>query len=254
MADFVIGKEYTRAAIQALLGLDPKPGGNWATGYNQHGGEWFLFPNIGVPGRTGHDYDNRWVPEGLHWYGKTGSHMRQPAIKSMLQSDARVHLFTRTTDRSPFVYKGLANAVRAIDAVPVEIIWSVPRTFSRAMRPLPEEVAGTYTEGAVQTILVNAHERDPAARRACIAHWGVTCVVCGMNFGERYGPLAAGYIHVHHLDPLASAVAAREVDPIAQLRPVCPNCHGVIHLEDPPATIERVKAMLQVRLDGQSST
>lgn len=110
----------------------------------------------------------------------------------------------------------------------------------------PEEVpVGAYVEGTTRRILVNAVERDPRARRACIAHFGPACVVCGMNFAAHYGPRAAGLIHVHHLAPLASLATAREVDPIRDLRPVCPNCHAVIHRQDPPYTPEEVAHMLR---------
>jgi 5-methylcytosine-specific restriction protein A len=54
--------------------------------------------------------------------------------------------------------------------------------------------------------------------------------MCGLNFGAVYGSLAEGFIHVHHVKPLSEISAEYEVDPIADLRPVCPNCHAVIHL------------------------
>lgn len=136
MADFAVGDKYSRANIQTRLGLRAQTGGDWATGYHQHDGEWFLFPNIGVAGRTGHDYDNRWVPEGLHWYGKTGSHLGQPTIQSMLKASARVHLFTREADRDPFEYRGLVVPVRTIDATPVEIIWRPRDPASVSSHPL----------------------------------------------------------------------------------------------------------------------
>ena len=39
--------------------------------------------------------------------------------------------------------------------------------------PFPDEIAASehFWEGALQRITVNAYERDPAARRACIAHF-----------------------------------------------------------------------------------
>jgi hypothetical protein len=107
---------------------------------------------------------------------------------------------------------------------------------------LPEEVAepALYREGAVVQITVNAYERSWRARQACIAHWGCACVACGLDFGARYGEAAAGYIHVHHLRPLASIGAEYVLDPIADLVPVCPNCHAVMHLrrEDPYSVAE----------------
>lgn len=112
--------------------------------------------------------------------------------------------------------------------------------------PMPEEVGLVgYREGAIRAIMVNAYERSPAARRVCIAHWGLGCTACGLLMRDKYGPRAAELIHVHHLDPLGLANGERRVDPIRDLRPVCPNCHAVMHLENPPLTIEQVQAMLR---------
>jgi 5-methylcytosine-specific restriction protein A len=46
---------------------------------------------------------------------------------------------------------------------------------------LPEEISETdgLLEGAVRRISVNAYERDPAARQACLLHFGISCSVCG---------------------------------------------------------------------------
>ena len=52
-------------------------------------------------------------------------------------------------------------------------------------------------------------------------------MVCGFNFEDRYGTHGKGFIHVHHLDPLAQG--EREVVPERDLRPVCPNCHYMLH-------------------------
>jgi predicted HNH restriction endonuclease len=98
--------------------------------------------------------------------------------------------------------------------------------------------------------LVNAYERDPEARRRCIAAHGTNCCVCGFNFGAVYGPMAEGYIHVHHLHPLAAAGGAHAVDPVADLRPVCPNCHAVLHRREPVFHIEELQELL--RTNGQA--
>jgi predicted HNH restriction endonuclease len=113
--------------------------------------------------------------------------------------------------------------------------------------PLPEEVqdiAG-LVEGAVRTIIVNAYERDPEARRRCIAAHGASCSVCGMSFGAVYGLVAVGYIHVHHLRPLSEAGGVHAVDPVVDLRPVCPNCHAVLHRRAPIFSIEELRELLR---------
>lgn len=107
--------------------------------------------------------------------------------------------------------------------------------------PQPEQ----YAEGAVVQITINAYERNPKARAACIAHHGCACAACEMTFEERYGPAAAGYIHVHHLRPLAAVGAEYTLDPIGDLVPVCPNCHAVIHLRrEEPYSVKEVRGMI----------
>jgi len=112
---------------------------------------------------------------------------------------------------------------------------------------LPEEVtaADTLYEGAVRQVSVNAYERNREARHKCIAHYGVSCCVCGFNFETAYGKAGKGLVHVHHLRQLANVGKKYKVDPIRDLRPVCPNCHAMIHSHDPMYTIEQVKTLLR---------
>ncbi len=111
---------------------------------------------------------------------------------------------------------------------------------------LPDELDPTQprNEGARYQITVNAYERDPRARQLCIARHGTACVVCGFSFGATYGPVAEGFIHVHHLRPLSEIGGEYEVNPVEDLRPVCPNCHAVLHRSVPAFSIEDVWGFL----------
>lgn len=111
-------------------------------------------------------------------------------------------------------------------------------------------VGKPLVEGASFTVQVSAFERNPVARDKCIKHYGTSCAVCGFNFRAIYGSAADGYVHVHHLKPLASIGEEYIIDPIKDLRPVCPNCHAVIHLRQPPYSIDEVKTMLQGAIDA----
>lgn len=102
-----------------------------------------------------------------------------------------------------------------------------------------------YLEGAVHSITVNAYERNPESRGICISHYGAKCVVCGFAFGPAYGQVAEGFIHVHHIKPLSEIGTEYRVDPIADLRPVCPNCHAVIHLGGITRAIDEVRLLLK---------
>ncbi len=59
-----------------------------------------------------------------------------------------------------------------------------------------------------------------------------------------YGQIGEGFIHVHHLKPLSEIGQEYEVDPIEDLRPVCPNCHAMLHRKKPPYTIEQLKDLI----------
>ena len=85
------------------------------------------------------------------------------------------------------------------------------------------------TEGSRQSTCVNRCERSRIARERCIEHYGARCSVCDMSFGERYGKVLEGFIHVHHLKPMSEVGRQYRVNPVDDLRPVCMNCHAVIH-------------------------
>lgn len=96
-------------------------------------------------------------------------------------------------------------------------------------------------EGALRRVVSSEYERNPFARRACIEHHGASCSVCRFSFEAVFGELGRGFIHVHHLVPLASIGREYHIDPVADLRPVCPNCHAMLNRQDPPFTIEELQ-------------
>lgn len=111
----------------------------------------------------------------------------------------------------------------------------------------PEEISPstTHLEGNVRQVLVNSYERNTAARDKCLAHYGTACSVCSFDFGTTYGDIGAGFIHVHHLREISSIGKEYEVDPIKDLRPVCPNCHAMLHHRSLPSrTIEALRQLL----------
>ncbi len=99
------------------------------------------------------------------------------------------------------------------------------------------------TEGRAARRTVNAYERNAEARRRCIEAHGTSCCICGFNFAMEYGCEAEGYIHIHHLRPIAQGGGESVVDPVVDLRPVCPNCHAVIHLGGGCRSIEEVQQL-----------
>jgi 5-methylcytosine-specific restriction protein A len=115
-----------------------------------------------------------------------------------------------------------------------------------AAQILPEEVTtpSLFNEGALKQITINIYERNNKARTACINHYGTSCTVCGFSFEKHYGEIGIGYIHVHHILPLSEIKAEYKIDPINDLRPICPNCHCMIHSAQPSLSIDQLKLYL----------
>ena len=103
----------------------------------------------------------------------------------------------------------------------------------------------TYTEGAPTEVSLTRYERNPYARKRCIEHYGHSCCVCGFNFEQKYGEYGRGFIHVHHLEQLADIGKTYTIDPIADLRPVCANCHAIIHRKQKALTIDEAKNLVR---------
>lgn len=128
-----------------------------------------------------------------------------------------------------------------------EIVEMPTSSSSRSPVKLAEEVepGSVYSEGAVSRILVNRYERDKNARAACINYYGPRCDVCQLLLEDFYGNIARDFIHVHHLQPVSELGSNYQVDPIKDLRPVCPNCHAVLHRRDPPYSLEEMRQSIK---------
>ncbi|VXB41096.1 Restriction endonuclease [Arthrobacter sp. 9AX] len=123
------------------------------------------------------------------------------------------------------------------------------RTVWRDHGPVPADPtqfpAGSYPPDAVATIQVNRYERDADARRVCLAFHGTSCAACGFSFEVSYGDSGAGFIHVHHQVPPAMLGRGYQLDPIADLVPLCPNCHAMAHLGvTSPRTVSELRGMI----------
>jgi predicted HNH restriction endonuclease len=132
----------------------------------------------------------------------------------------------------------------------IDNCWAYKPSIPSSINVFPDEIdveeVQSLPEGAAFKRLVNAYERNPLARQQCIKKYGAECYVCGFSFGATYGAVMDGFIHVHHLRPLSEVGKEYKINPIADLRPVCPNCHAVIHHRvDQPYSIEDVRALLR---------
>lgn len=242
---FTLGEEYSRSDVFKMLDLNPEPkGGDWFTGYAEHEGNVYIFCNVGIPGRTGHDYENYFDGDRLVWSGKGPSKLQHASIQSLLKPQGRSYIFYRLSDRGPFTFAGIAKPYQVFDTSPVGVIWefydrhSLKSDIDSFLQPSSQ---GTVVEGGAKSVTIKIYERDRGARLRCIHHWGWKCFVCQFDFAKTYGELGEGFIHVHHLKPLAEIGDAYDLNPVTDLRPVCPNCHAMLHRKVPALAIEELK-------------
>lgn len=116
---------------------------------------------------------------------------------------------------------------------------------------IPDE----YTEGARKVITVNAFERNPEARLACINYHGAVCKGCGFDFEKNYGALGKGFIHVHHIRPLGTIWESYKIDPVRELVPLCPNCHAMVHRGNAarPLSVEELRLIIKAAREREYS-
>ena len=155
------------------------------------------------------------------------------ALEKLLNKPKKLEVFNQFESPS-----GVDNSLNSIDST------NSKETIQIA-EEIPYEEADKLYEGAKKQVTVNAYERNPRARKLCIQKYGFKCCICGFDFGEFYGEIGAGYIEVHHLKPLNEINEEYQVDPINDLRPLCPNCHSMVHKTN--LSIEQLREILKKR-------
>lgn len=135
-----------------------------------------------------------------------------------------------------------------------ELVAALEETGLTGSDRFPEEVlptdVGNLSEGALRRIQVNAYERNPIARRRCLEHWGYACSVCDLKMEKVYGDLGKDFIHVHHIIPISSKGESYTIDPVRDLRPVCPNCHAIIHKGPKVMSTDELRAIVSSKDQG----
>ena len=119
MIRFKVGKKYSREDVgYVCYPKEGRPkGGDWDTGYVRFNNNLIIFMNIGIPGRTGHDFPNDFNPETneITWFGKPNSHANQPTFKKLLSGELIPHFFARWKIGNKFTYLGKGKILQHED-------------------------------------------------------------------------------------------------------------------------------------------
>ena len=235
-----------------------KPRGNWSCGNTRkiQPGDRFFMIRLGLEpkGIVGSGmvvgnvyYDDHWDEERALAGDKT---LYAPIVfDNLLNPDKETILPVERLEKAFPIY--MWHPPRSGNSIPDDIAEGMERIWKEHLGKqslfIPEEVTGVggLYEGATEKIPVNSYERNAQARQICIKHYGTQCQVCETDLGEVYGEIGEGFIHVHHILPLSTIRQRYEVDPILHLRPVCPNCHAMLHRKEPPYTIEELKLIIK---------
>ena len=142
--------------------------------------------------------------------------------------------------------KQISVAPPGISAIPGYV------RVTEAAAPDVDVHAATGMEGQRKLILHLTRERDRALVKLKKAAGSRSCEACGFSFRRTYGRMAASYCEVHHLVPLSDLSETTEMH-LDDLAILCANCHRVVHLRNPPYTLEEVREMLRESADAQQA-
>lgn len=100
------------------------------------------------------------------------------------------------------------------------------------------------SEGRQRLILHLQRERNRSiVRKKKQSASSLDCEVCGFSFREVYGDSFRDYCEAHHLVALSDLERSTKTR-IADLAILCANCHRVVHLRNPPYTLDEVRRMI----------
>ncbi|MBK7729866.1 MAG: HNH endonuclease [Gammaproteobacteria bacterium] len=110
-----------------------------------------------------------------------------------------------------------------------KVRWFVPSRFADAWK-------NRMVEGRRREVQLSQIERSSYYRKRALAAYGTFCHACGFT------PRVDSQIHVHHLHPLHEG--ERETT-LADLVPLCANCHALAHSESPPLALDALRGLVR---------
>lgn len=198
---FKKGAQYTRKEVGwILLPETGRPaGGDWDTGYVRVDDQLIVFMNIGVPGRTEHDFDNDFDEESglITWFGKPRTHSKQPTFVKLLNKELKPHFFARWDNSDPkFTYLGTGSFVQYDDGAKtksgisaIKLLLSVDDAeYILPITKVHDEVKSTFMfERHLEDFLVSNWKNTPLGQSYSI--YEEDGVQVGKQYRTETGPL-----------------------------------------------------------------
>lgn len=135
------------------------------------------------------------------------------------------------------VYQRILNSTTLGDSLQIE---NTPQLLNDK-----EVRLQSIQEGTPRMVYTTKYERSRILREQAVAIHGTICSACGFNFKSVYGDYGAGYIQIHHINPVSELEESCTVDPALDLVPLCANCHAVVHRrKDRTLSIDELKSFM----------
>ena len=85
--------------------------GKWDTTLVVHNDNLVIFMNIGVPGKSGHFFNNNHnlSAKQITWYGRPGTNSGQPLMQKIIQNQVSPFIFARWDNSDDFTFIGKGN-------------------------------------------------------------------------------------------------------------------------------------------------
>jgi predicted HNH restriction endonuclease len=105
----------------------------------------------------------------------------------------------------------------------------------------------SFDEGFKNEIIREVTYRNRKIVNLAKEKHGTKCEVCQFDFAVTYGSHGDGFIEMHHLFPMHNG---RRKTTTEDLRPVCANCHRMLHRGKEMLSIEELMEIIKENLEA----
>lgn len=127
---FEINRVYRKSQIYKIFNVPRvQQGGKWRNGYCEHNNEFFIFANIGIPGKTDageYDYKNEINDnDEMEWEAQNGSKLSWPTIQKLKKSNPYIFVRYKDFRRGTYKFIGVGDCIETKDTSPVYFKWRI---------------------------------------------------------------------------------------------------------------------------------
>ena len=204
------------------------------------------------------------IPDMKQWtFGKSAGindtyHYNGGAAKKWLYSMGFINVLTFPDGNfKTQVIKSFLNWTKQVDCFDIETKFKKDQKSSKRFELLvhqslldkklqvqlntKDKTQQSFDEGFRTEIVKEIATRDKRIIDLAKNKYGTKCSVCNFDFGKMYGSHGDGFIEIHHLYLIAKGKRKTKIE---NLRPVCANCHRMLHRGVALLSIDELKEII----------